>query len=78
MVIEMIHPSELRNRYLGPNIALLKICTLKLQAASFPELLVGLSVNWSTLRYFRCLRPYITSTTMIKLSVNLYIFVSIF
>ena len=43
MVMEMIYPSELRNRYLGPNIALFKICTLKLQEASFPELLVGLN-----------------------------------
>jgi len=45
MVTEMIYPSELTNRYLGPNIALFKICTLKLQEASFPELLVGLSTG---------------------------------
>ena len=43
VVTEMIYPSEIRNRYLGPNISLFKICTLKLQEASFPELLVGLS-----------------------------------
>jgi hypothetical protein len=34
VVTEMIHRSELRNRYFGPNIVLFKICIFKLQAGS--------------------------------------------
>ena len=66
--MELLTPSVLRNRYLGPDTVLFKICPLKLHASIFPELLVGLSIYWSTLLYFYCFRCYITSKTVIKVT----------